>query len=68
MIETEQSSSFLKKYLNLISDFDFLQGGYEVVTRDLLSTKIYDLRNPSKYVQKFSVYPSLVNKISELYD
>jgi hypothetical protein len=68
VVGSKQPTEFLKRYLSVMSDFVFLNDDYHVVTRDYLFTKVWDIRKPTECVRRYNVYPSLVNKISELYD
>jgi hypothetical protein len=68
VIGSKQPPEFMKKYLSIMSDFVFLNDGYQVVTRDYLFAKVWDLRKPTECVKRYNIYPSLINKISELYD
>jgi hypothetical protein len=68
VVGSKQPTEFLKRYLSVMSDFAFLNDAYQVVTRDYLFAKVWDLRKPTECVKRYSVYPSLVSKISELYD
>lgn len=51
-----------------MADFAFLPGGYQLVSRDYLYGKVWDLRKPTEVVKRYSIYPSNIGKISELYD
>jgi hypothetical protein len=40
LIETPTPNPFHKRFLNVFSDFVFLDDGYSVVTRDFLTVKV----------------------------
>lgn len=58
---------FLKLYLNSISDFCFLDD-YQIVTRDYLSVKVWDLRNPTTPKSSISIYSPIVTQLCDLYE
>lgn len=64
----KQQTDFIKRYLNVMSDFAFLPDGNHVLTRDYLNGKVWDLRKPTELVKRYSIFPSNINRIEELYD
>lgn len=51
-----------------MSDFLFLPDGYQLISREYLYAKVWDLRKPTEMVNRINIYPPNINHVSELYN
>ena len=64
----ESSKNFFTDIVNSISDATFTNNGKHIITRDFLSTKVWDLRNTNKPLSSLLVFAPLKSKLCELYE
>lgn len=75
VLYSDPPNDFLRRYLNAISEFTFLNDEFTVVSRDYLYVKVpnggiqvWDMRFPTDSIKKYSVFPSINNKLCALYE
>ncbi|ESN91505.1 hypothetical protein HELRODRAFT_108341 [Helobdella robusta] len=66
--EDPANRSFFSEIISSISDVKFSRSGNNMVTRDYLTVKVWDLRNESRPVETYQVHDYLRAKLCALYE
>ena len=64
----ESSKNFFTDIVNSISDAIFSSNGLNIITRDFLSTKVWDVRMSKKPISSLVVFGPLKSKLCDLYE
>ena len=66
--EDASSHSFFSEIVSSISDVRFSHSGMYMMTRDYMTTKVWDIRVESHAVETYSVHDYLHSKLCTLYE
>ena len=66
--ENPESKSFFSEIIASISDICFSPNGRQIVSRDYLRIKVWDIAKPDKPVQTININEHLRPKLCDLYD
>lgn len=72
-LSSELHSDYLRRTIQRIGDFAFLNDGFSVVSRDFLSAyvihyiiQLWDMRNAAKPISRKLIFPQTIAHLSEL--
>lgn len=66
--EDPTNKSFFSEIISSISDVKFSKDGNQILSRDYLTLKIWDVRNEKQPVRKINIHEHLKQKLCDLYE
>ncbi|KNC77492.1 protein phosphatase PP2A regulatory subunit B [Sphaeroforma arctica JP610] len=66
--EDPANKSFFSEIISSVSDIKFTNNGNQIVARDYLTVKVWDIRNERGPVKSFEVHEFLRSKMCDLYE